>query len=1222
MTTAEALEAITATAEFELFAMSALRELEPDFYLIIHTGINAKGKTIVYPLDGFVRIPGSKPPRYAVAEVTTSDRLRTKWLAESDRDISTLSLEAGDLVKAAREAQELRGHSPDAVIRVALVTNREPDGNLIHDVDAFAIKHDLEYIIVSRGVLTNYLDNTDNGNYQREKLFGTLQTRLSWDLLQDIGSKSLDLFETELGQEPNGIWAREGYESQLILEISTRPLTFLVAESGRGKSTLALRVARAFAASGGAALWCRPEHLDSNVSLERAVLTVLKDIRPELDDRAGRAALELASRKRLLIIVDDVNRRSDATAFCERLVRRVSESERAEGDGAADECTTPVAFLVPVWAANTVGFHKAESSGDFGVVTMLPMEHRYATDLVEQIRARHPKGGTSIEATTIAHALWNDPFLLNTWARLWELNGSEASPNDVLQQYLISICEKIAREAGLLPSDIFAALKNASRYILEAKRLRPSSQELLGTLDVDGRAALRAILRDRKICREETTFGDSEVVFQHDRLREFALAAALTAVDSAALPERSVLCDPLFAEVFALVAGLLNGPDLENLVAANPLAAAIAVSEISAIAPDRKREIERLLTRWWRDLANLNSGTDQAARAFASDWWANHAAPVSATLLKGQLGMAPYLAGTRLGDAENAIRLCSVIPFSGNAKWRDDAIAEGDRRNALLFRQDLKRLFDAGFSADALRKGALGLAGFLGEPNLKNACFACWESAENKTNLFSHVVYAIAHTSQDLNADMESLLDFWAQIDDERRDDANASARYWATHEIPWMLAPRPNPGLVPWLENAVRTRPEFRLMALEIALTLFTSEAVLFIVAQFEAIELQHGADAAAMRRSIVDHHWRSGICADAVTSLKQLFLEPSLAPLRRKHALHLWSSYATADDLADLASLASTELFGDAILRLRLKLGDENVVDPLVAKLEEGALLDWWIPFCPTFWHREKVRAAFEGCLDEHIATLPSADGSAILPAHDNVDYAFVDALNHIDPADVERVLMPRWAELSHRNLYLQAALIADTEQLNRSFSEVISTVSNPNLAFEHIGLRSSDDEADRGRAVRLQALTPFLKFLNPLDLNLIALEANRQSAESWRAAHLDPLLDEQERRRVGTTDADFLQMYREHYQHSRGVEMWLRMLEDRGVSPRRGIAILRTWFVSYGDMAAFDAYQAAIRRYGDREELDQLASEAPSDQAEQVAFTRYVIYRRTGYASRPLR
>src|ERR1035437_7077684 len=121
MTTAEALERIN-EAEFELLAVRSLRELEPDCLAVIHMGMNAQGKTIPGPLDGFCRIPGVNPPRFVMIAATAImlTKLKGKWLSSGingDPDATSprvkpgkrrngraLSIDEGDLPKAAKQA--------------------------------------------------------------------------------------------------------------------------------------------------------------------------------------------------------------------------------------------------------------------------------------------------------------------------------------------------------------------------------------------------------------------------------------------------------------------------------------------------------------------------------------------------------------------------------------------------------------------------------------------------------------------------------------------------------------------------------------------------------------------------------------------------------------------------------------------------------------------------------------------------------------------------------------------------------------------------------------------------------------------------------------------------------------------------------------------------------------------------------------------------------------
>jgi hypothetical protein len=779
MTTAEALEGFTATSEFELLAMAALRELDPEFALIIHTGINAAGKTIVHPLDGFARIPGSAV-RYAAAEITTTAlrKLTSKWLAESDRDFASLSDEAGDLVKAAREAARLRQTTPSAGFRVALVTNHEPSDDLQKAVDTYALRHRLEYTIVSRGALANYLDNTANGNYHRARLFRTLQTRLSWDLLHDIANESLALFATELQQTEDLVWIPEEYETDLQRSTSQWPLTFLVADSGRGKSTLSLRFGRELIASGSVALWCKPEYLDASVSLERALLDILQALRPELDELAGKAALEFAAQNRLLLIVDDVNRLPDPVAFCDRLSMRVSQLSSIN-QPAAEPATSiarvkPPSFLVPLWRSHAGKYSDSkELPKHVGLVSMKPMAVEQATRFVECVRAQRSRAPATLSPSATAQALWNDPFLLSTWARLWALRDAEPVVNDVLRQYIESLCDQAARKAGLLRSDIWAALCALSRFILDHRTLRPPTSNVLAFLELDARPALRALLFDGNICKESPALGRSAIAFRHDRLREFVLAATLIEADVVELPEDPILGDPLFAEVFAIVAAGSSESHLARVVSANPLSAAIAVGEHAPTIDARKKDIEQLLVAWWRDPRRPHSGLGRATAIFVSDWFANHATPIANELLQNQHDVAVYMARTRLGDVESAIRLCSMFGFGTRADWRVDAILEGERHPGNPLSTGLHRLFRIGLQ-EPFRQGALWLAGFLGTPALKDGALACWRSVTDKPSTFQAGIYAVAFTSSDLVTDMEELLDFWVTLDD-TRDPSNMS---------------------------------------------------------------------------------------------------------------------------------------------------------------------------------------------------------------------------------------------------------------------------------------------------------------------------------------------------------------------------------------------------------------------------------------------------------------
>jgi hypothetical protein len=258
--------------------------------------------------------------------------------------------------------------------------------------------------------------------------------------------------------------------------------------------------------------------------------------------------------------------------------------------------------------------------------------------------------------------------------------------------------------------------------------------------------------------------------------------------------------------------------------------------------------------------------------------------------------------------------------------------------------------------------------------------------------------------------------------------------------------------------------------------------------------------------------------------------------------------------------------------------------------------------------------VRLAFEAALDRRIATLPSDEPRDLIVAPDNIDDALSTALNQIEAGETERILLSRWEALAGRALYIQSALAINTPELFACVIAKVLEVRNPSDAFEHVALRTQTSE---GRSVALQTLTPFLPLLPIIDLSIVASEANRQSLFTWRAEYVDPLLDDQMRARVGTSDSDFLARYLEHFRREHGLEAWLRGLEYDNMQPERGIRIMRDWYLSSDgpNSEAFRAYCSAVRLYGNRGDTDQLERDAPPEEKDVVEYSKYFVYRRTG-------
>lgn len=86
-TTLQALAAITDEGLFERLATAILRDANPTYRPLVHTGVNVAGKTVKSPLDGICFVPNSDPPHLIAVHhtITARDDLEKKWLHDPSK---------------------------------------------------------------------------------------------------------------------------------------------------------------------------------------------------------------------------------------------------------------------------------------------------------------------------------------------------------------------------------------------------------------------------------------------------------------------------------------------------------------------------------------------------------------------------------------------------------------------------------------------------------------------------------------------------------------------------------------------------------------------------------------------------------------------------------------------------------------------------------------------------------------------------------------------------------------------------------------------------------------------------------------------------------------------------------------------------------------------------------------------------------------------------------
>jgi hypothetical protein len=238
VTTTEALEGITDEGLFEILGIRALRRLHPDCECIEHLGINAKGKTIPGPIDGFCRIPGSNPSKYITAAFTIAARneLRRKWYAGGSSNASSghgRKPQPGDLTKACKKAETVRAGEPASTFTVYLCTNQRLDDEIMAEGYAICKQRSVDVVFVGQSRLRDFLDSAD-GQPLRKEFLHINSVSVSREVLQRLCRTSLTHYQADDASGSRFI-ETETWENARKALFTHAPVLALIGKPGVGK---------------------------------------------------------------------------------------------------------------------------------------------------------------------------------------------------------------------------------------------------------------------------------------------------------------------------------------------------------------------------------------------------------------------------------------------------------------------------------------------------------------------------------------------------------------------------------------------------------------------------------------------------------------------------------------------------------------------------------------------------------------------------------------------------------------------------------------------------------------------------------------------------------------------------------------------------------------------------------------------------------------------------
>lgn len=1123
--TAEKIERISDAGVFETLGIRVLREIDEDCRAIIHTGLNVAGKPIPDPVDGFGRVPGSGPSKYMSAAFTTTSiaELEQKWLSDgrpvskSRRGVKAKSgkrkpkhspKELGDLVKAARNAADIRAVEPDAHFIVYLCTNRCPKTALLKKVYIAAAQLKLEVRFLDQTRARDFLDKPEGQWLRREHLSIAVE-QLSASLLKAASEASVAEYEKSLLMPGDRLVSTEQSKRVLsALQNRSSSLYFLVGPSGIGKSVIGAFVQRDSIEGGRFALWIPGEVVDRSTSLSDALNSVLHSLYPTLAADAGLQALKIAAGGTpLMLIVDDINRLPAPQNALIKLLRWARPHESARG---TSSLLPPLQIVCPVWDSLWASFRQIESQS---WIEIQPLQAFLRSESLEILRAGIVGSGKlhETELDGLASELKDDPILLTLFIDAFRRTPT-ATPSsiagDVLNCWVRGIAGELSAKTNESATEYLLALEHLAAQMVIRRSLYPALADVRSWFSSNSHSVrLLLLLADAgHLCRITNRDNTPAFEFRHDRILGFFIANALAGMLGNPGSIDSAVWDPFFT--FFLGEGIarrtLADATLDEVLAHNPNALIAALRYLDAADGNYFGGVTERIRAWLAGRSSASPHVWHYGISLLRDTTGSAVLTVTDGLKDG-----PVLLEARLrnGDVRaGASVLASRFWPSSGAAWMEAIIAQAVMRHGSRMMLALQALLGSASLSDGLRSGALVLAGYIGSGQLITGVRKCWELSRSKKDLVLPALWAVLRCAEtDAGEHLETIMPSLFEIEHDptgqtysRRQSVLQSLGWSARHGF-----------AKPALEHLVvlGKTEQYRGIVMGILSEIPDATAVRFVVrelAQWQNDARQAGSISPfAIAYSDRWKDWRAqGRISDAcAAALRKMWEDATEAEWVREYALRIWN--IAARDLGTLRSIARHDVLYKSALYDRMVLGDRSVIPDIVPELQAKP---WWLEQIHKIWSDE-LEAIVRQRLDDHLSHPPATTWS-------NEDVHLAHVLRDIPVPVSEKLLVDYWEKLRARPLFVQAALYLSTDKTRALASTALQDADKELLkfidgffGFMSLGL------SDRLSLQHLESLRPYLALMDHMAIGDLIDFCGRHSYLAWAETYLLP---EYERRR----------------------------------------------------------------------------------------------------------
>ena len=1050
------LDQITDAGLFEELATAVLREQDPRCRRLVHVGVNAEGKTVKSPSDAIGYFSDDGSLRMVAVHHTTCrrDGLRSKWLTDSDSDFQkTLCL-----------FQDQRSRIAELQATLIVTTNREPREDLVHDIQVAGHEAGIDIEVYTGSAIAHFLDAAPRGQWLRQKYLGVAQTQLSGELLRELCVKSV-----EERLPDSGSWIPRDFDEQLASH-SRDPVSFIVGESGMGKTVACRKCLDSHIEDGGFGLLVTAEVLGESRTLADAVDATLRELHSPLAVGEGREAFALASETSpLLVVVEDVNRAASPARVLEKLTswgKSAQESnERARWR-----------VLCPVWPLTTALL--SDSAHGFLSKSSISLSSFSEEEGIAAVQRRSAEPLPLLDAKAVAAVLGYDPLLIALHAD----EDSKPEPKAVIQSFVKRSLGRLAASNGQYTvGEYQSALRSLSLELLERKQLEPLFTDVVQWMGEQSVVAnkLRELLRLAEVAWLAGPAEEERIVFRHDRVRDHLLADAVAHALSRDDLSLSVMSDPYFAEVIAiaLAGGEAGMAAIDRVAPANPLALFFAMRHLQGPRTNAQQRIVDASMVW----ADSGAAADpragslrQAVLQILAECEGPHVGSLCARIDDRGTNWWALRARFRNGDLSAGIRLCGQFEPGVGVIGHVELIEHVLRKAGAGFLRALDKVLRRRHLGRTERRGALRLAGYASSPFLSEALQESWRAEGERQELLSDYLWACSQCCGERPAELLGpIFDEWAAMPEEDEDGRDFPRVRFGGNTIRWAFRDRvPDRAISYFLDRAMEL--ELRWPLLVMLNGIDDPEAVEFVVRElarqdeeFEGTGRWSSFAITARDEWSQRHKWGGApMKAASRKRLRELWSNDGKSRHLRRRALEVWSATVARGDIAVLRKVDTSSAIGDVALFQLLRRGDERAIRDLLEKLESDGGRYWW-QAGRYVWSDELTE-----CMDHALGRLANeAPGSGSDLWNDL--WILPELLMELPLATAERLIKKHWAGLSHSADYVQAALYVGSSSLLTEVRKVVAKHDNPKSLFAHLSTHFGIRVEGRRGIIRLSQI-----------------------------------------------------------------------------------------------------------------------------------------------------